>query len=525
LKILGEDLELMRITDPLTVEAVQLRAPGSSPADLAELEPSFSNGKLFHGVQNQEDRQSIWKNLQEVQWLIPSLYSFFEDFKYLNPLATILKRLFGKTKDTVYQAMGHIFSGCNQNDGEYIVQEAKRVFRPESGNLSDQFEFGYRQVWLYSWRHFTELIEECPRKEDGHPTPVPQEPDEVLWYEFAVLASELGFESEQIRQLKSGNPDREVARKSLLRARDPRYFKYDEAVFECFVDQLVDMFRAAIDILPTYIKPPLLVHGPGESLQRRCGRVFQKAYEDDRDFLFLDVLYDPRKGEGEGASSFYVRMSVYFAFFGDPQNTSPGVRPSTPPRTTADPPVAQPEKRPRNLDRNRSRSASPTRPSHRSSRRRERSASSHRERRRSQRADTGNNAPPETPDNERSSQSIAHSPQAAEPMALDRIEISEGALDTRVPNQEQAMTLMSPRVLVRLWQNNLFEDQQTILAMDRSEVERFASKQLRKQMCLFNTLGRALTSKNCFDAIRGTQTLILVPDDQLDISRQLIAST
>ena len=77
----------------------------------------------------------------------------------------------------------------------------------------------------------------------------------------------------------------------------------------------------------------------------------------------------------------------------------------------------------------------------------------------------------------------------------------------------------------RVWQNNLFEDQQTILAMDRSEVERFANKQLRKQMCLFNTSGRALTLKNCFDAIRDTQTLILVPDDQLDISRQLIAST
>jgi hypothetical protein len=120
-------------------------------------------------------------------------------------------------------------------------------------------------------------------------------------------------------------------------------------------------------------------------------------------------------------------------------------------------------------------------------------------------------------------------------MALARNEISEGARDTRVAIQEQAMTeandqavpLMPPRVFVRVWQNGIFEDQRTTLALDRSEVERFATKQLRKQMYLFNTLGRALTAKNCFDAIRtdGSQTLILVPADQLDISRQLVAST
>lgn len=526
----------MRITDRPTVEELQLK----SAEDLAALEPSFRKGKLFHDIQRQQDRQSIWKNLQEVPGLIPSMYSFFEDFKYVNPLAKILKRLFGKTKDTVYQAMGQIFSGCNQKDDEYIVQQSERSFRSESGNLSDQFEFGYRQVWLYSWRHFTELIEECPRKEDGQPTPVPQEPDEVLWYEFAVLANKLGFKSEQISRLMSPNPDREVARKALLKGRDPRYFKYGEADFERFQDQLVDMYRAAIHVPPTYIMPPLLINGPGESLKRRCGRVYQKAYEDDRDFLFLDVLYSPRKGEGEGVSSFYVRMSVYFAFFGKPLNTSPGSRPSTPLRTTADPPVAQPEKRPRNLARRRSisrksRSASPTRPSHRSERRRERPASSQRERRRSPGADTVNKPPPENPSNEPGpEQSIARIPQAAEPMALARNERSEVTHDTRVPNQEQAMTdannqvpLIPPRVFVRIWQNGVFEDQRTTLALDRSEVERFAGKQLRKQMHLFNTMGRALTSKNCFDAIiaDGTQTLILVPANQLDISRQLVAST
>jgi predicted RNA-binding protein with EMAP domain len=59
-------------------------------------------------------------------------------------------------------------------------------------------------------------------------------------------------------------------------------------------------------------------------------------------------------------------------------------------------------------------------------------------------------------------------------MALARNEISEGARDTRVAIQEQAMTeandqavpLIPPRVFVRVWQNGIFEDQRTTLAMD-----------------------------------------------------------
>jgi hypothetical protein len=108
-------------------------------------------------------------------------------------------------------------------------------------------------------------------------------------------------------------------------------------------------------------------------------------------------------------------------------------------------------------------------------------------------------------------------------MSLARKEIFEGVRGTGVPIQAQAATddnnqavpPMPPRVLVRVWQSGIFEDQRTTLTIDRSEVERFTTKQLRKQMYLFNTLRRALTSKNSFDAIRadGTQTLILVPAD------------
>jgi hypothetical protein len=44
---------------------------------------------------------------------------------------------------------------------------------------------------------------------------------------------------------------------------------------------------------------------------------------------------------------------------------------------------------------------------------------------------------------------------------------------------------------------------------------------------LFDIFGRALTHKNCFDAVvrNGTRIIVLARADQIDINRQLLAAT
>src|SRR5436309_112433 len=42
--------------------------------------------------------------------------------------------------------------------------------------------------------------------------------------------------------------------------------------FESFLDQITNMFAAAVETSRNYIKPSLRVNGSGESFQRRCGR-------------------------------------------------------------------------------------------------------------------------------------------------------------------------------------------------------------------------------------------------------------
>ncbi|KAF2178253.1 hypothetical protein K469DRAFT_599807, partial [Zopfia rhizophila CBS 207.26] len=316
--IVGGKRELMQRVNPATVETLQLRAPGISSDDLFALEEPFRQEKLFPGIKDQIERQAIWTRLQKFPFLIPSLYTLFEDIKYLKAPAKIMRQLFPKTSKTVYKAMTESFTGRNQKENTYLIQESETSFRQENGQRIEQVEFGYRSVWLKTWRQWTELIPECPKKEDGEPTPQPQKPDKTKWYELAALAAKHGFESDKISHFTSLNPDREIAIEGLKTARDPTYFKYDKSALETYLSRFPLMFdQIATPRSPSLVSPPLLVDGPGEGLERRCGRVFNRAYKDDREHLFLDAFCPPRAGEGKAISSFFVRASVYFAFFGD----------------------------------------------------------------------------------------------------------------------------------------------------------------------------------------------------------------
>lgn len=63
--------------------------------------------------------------------------------------------------------------------------------------------------------------------------------------------------------------------------------------------------------------PILVTSRPSVSLSDRCGTLGNGEFDMDRDFLFIDNFYNSQDPCGEGIISFFVRKSVYFAFFGD----------------------------------------------------------------------------------------------------------------------------------------------------------------------------------------------------------------
>ena len=78
------------------------------------------------------------------------------------------------------------------------------------------------------------------------------------------------------------------------------------------------IFRTASPLASKQLSPSLVSSSPYVHLARRCGFPDKVAYKQDVKFLFLENLHDGGEGQGQEITSFFVRRSVYLAFFGKP---------------------------------------------------------------------------------------------------------------------------------------------------------------------------------------------------------------
>ena len=514
--ILDGDKDLMLNTDRFTVETLQLRAPQVSGDDFSFLKSLFDSGKLFSRISEEEKRRSIWKNIATITCLIPSLYTLFEDLKLLSPCVKIMKALIEPPfKGSLHDMMEQRFSGANQTTGEIVTQETETVFSTRAGSGADQFEFGYRQLYLFALRHFARMIGECAKKEKDRPKPTIEEPDPVTWHRFALLADRLGFDSEIIRKLKTDDPFRAEARNFVLKHNPPELYDLNPEVFENCVEQLARARAEAVEKQRQYIKPPAVVDGPGESLPRRCGRFFQTAYEYERNYLFLGVLYDGTNARGKGITSIFVRRSIYFAFFGRRL-----------PNATAEAPRGRPPQKPEGIMTGGSDGSSPhdavSGPAPTQCIPDEHAA------RRGERRDRPTPPPPSS----QAQMALVPTSQTSEMVCIHLsaiVHIRKLRLTKEVvtPMDEGNMKIPRHRITFQVYQRGGLQDQQRSMSYnDPSEVKRVATKYVRKGMHLMTMRGRGLTPERCYDAVvsDGTYTVVLIPREESEINKLLIVS-
>ena len=82
--IVSDDTSLMQLIDGITVQPLELRAPGSSHEDAQIIEDCMRAGTVFGAIGNVAVREKLMRNLLSVKTLIPSLRTFCEDTKYLH---------------------------------------------------------------------------------------------------------------------------------------------------------------------------------------------------------------------------------------------------------------------------------------------------------------------------------------------------------------------------------------------------------------------------------------------------------
>ena len=269
--------------DHKTVKGLELYAPGASTVDAKYLRSEVLEGRLFSAFSRPE-RVGIWSRLRMVDGLIPFLFTYFKDIRYLELCNDCVKRLVSvSSRQDVYFALRNKYTGVNQVEGQVKIQVTEDSFKYGRGTHENSIDMGCRGLNAFAMRNYPDIPREVVAK-DPLKKPIARADNAVL-RRYADLASELGFVSPEITKLRQ---------------------------YPCSTAVVADYPRAS---------PPLVTPGPGVARAKRCGIPRNRAYDEDRGSLFINHLHDGRQDQGEGITSFFVRRSVYFAFFGRPATT------------------------------------------------------------------------------------------------------------------------------------------------------------------------------------------------------------
>ena len=270
------------------------------------------SGRLFSEIRDPSTRQRITSRLLDIEQPIQTLYSLLKNLRYLEPAVEVIKYLIPKPiKGTLREALWFHFSKAGCNEVSFDIQTSENSYSPFTGN-HDCFDLAVRQLFLCAIRHFAT---------------VPNQREYIYSvFGLAELARKLGFSSDEIDSLLKNDPYQRMVLDLLRRALPTQ----KPADIHVRAQSLVTELRELVDALSTVTTkrstPWSTVSGLGEPLSRRCGPSAwapshhdNDGISDDANQVFLPQMHLPLadlQNGGEGISSFYVKRSIYLAFFG-----------------------------------------------------------------------------------------------------------------------------------------------------------------------------------------------------------------
>jgi hypothetical protein len=273
--------------DEMTVSRLELLAPATSSRDHERVEELMQSDTIFSTIRNGEIRGLILRRILVQERLIPSLRTFFEDQKYLEPCSAILKSLL---TDDEKRPLWRAFKANYWPTGEIHVQFSEGTsacatlrVHPET-DKDIGMKLGYLQLWLFCMRHFPELTDTKPRIESRRKKKVIREYNVTRLQQLGSLAVKLGFKTQKTLALafEVANWTEEVS----TRMMEPR----------SSISHVLQFASGS--------------HWPTE---RRCGRPFDSDHDNDQKSLFPFMLYS-KIVQGESITPLYVKRNVFEAF-------------------------------------------------------------------------------------------------------------------------------------------------------------------------------------------------------------------
>jgi hypothetical protein len=282
------------------------------------------NGTLFTSLGDDQTRAEILHSILAYKGLIPSIRTFFENQKYIEPCSTILKELLGfSSKRSLWKEYkaNHFPTVQVRMQCHEGLQSFQDVNVPSTGlSIKARRKFAFLQLCMFCLRNFPEMTSistriEARAKVDHHKalkTSKQRPKDPALWHKLARLARELGFDTERIRYLADQDPEEMQTIQFLASAR-PNW----EGDMTEHIAKVRDILKGMCERNPAYLSAPCFM---GDTCvtwpkDRRCGRPHENDHEKDKSALFAAMFYFPIL-PGNEITSLFVKRETLYAFFG-----------------------------------------------------------------------------------------------------------------------------------------------------------------------------------------------------------------
>jgi len=317
----------MGLTDENTVETLACHAPAVAWESASEVSRLMKSNEIFPLIKNPTTREGITNRLYSIRCLIPTIMTFFEDIKYLEPCSRIMEHLSGhrikmgintefrKRKDSLYESLvgAPVRSLKTTAEALFPVETSEGHLEQEKKGFLEHQQDAYNQLWLFTMRHFPEMTEYTTKKECGKKKPNYQVRPE-LWNNFGQLASSLGFDTRCLSQY----PFSYLIENLVFKLRPPEAYDYSPSGIQCPVEQISRSLQGAAPKISGLSRDPEFTSDRSLHSSRKRGIPYDDSHKLDKEFLFLNQMrkqYISTRVEGNEVSTFFVKRNFFISFF------------------------------------------------------------------------------------------------------------------------------------------------------------------------------------------------------------------
>lgn len=279
-------------------------------------------GELFPSVADENRRATLLSSLLDRKGRILSLHSLVQDTLILQPCAKSLKRLVQPGCKDLRDALMRSFNGTGN---AWTIQVAENAFKSVPDDQSHSTLLAqanvstaaYVQLWLFSFRFIESLTDvRLPGSKRTDDAYAYRETPSESAHQLAILATQLGFDSPQIRSLFMTSTIKPSARAYLTGRRPQDLYVYPPRWEEEAPEKVVDLLKLPKRDGYEIVVPPFSIDSESLMANKRCGLPQRETHCNDRRFLFALQVYSAEQLPKKYPTSFAVLRDIVFSFFG-----------------------------------------------------------------------------------------------------------------------------------------------------------------------------------------------------------------